>query len=322
MAEIAVPELKDFVKTASAGLFPSPASDIQTVQADATLRDAFAFLMEQNVLGGPVRGADGKLVGMVDVLDLVAVVMEVMADENLMDQDAHKQAIFERKFRETLADTFTTQTIDSVLKKSGRNNLVVVDKDASLREVVELLGQGNHRIVITDGDKMINIITQSAMVRLLGAHQDKLGELGTKTVRELGMGTAPVITVQNSDSASHAFSEIRRKGVSAVAVVEKGSLVGTISARDIRTVCRTISNTRLLFGSVHNLLAKIHEDDTVDRFPAITVTPDCSFATVVQKMVLLKVHRLWVAESNGGQLVPQRVISLGDVLKEIARVTQ
>eukprot|EP00210_Caulerpa_lentillifera_P004411 g4208.t1 len=95
-----------------------------------------------------------------------------------------------------------------------------------------------HRIAIFDSSsRIVNIISQSDIVRHLLEHQNELGEYGTTSVGELGFGQKEIISVHPEMSAIEALRVMSEKSIGAVAVVNStGQIIGNFSAADMRTI--------------------------------------------------------------------------------------
>lgn len=93
-----------------------------------------------------------------------------------------------------------------------------------------------HRIAIFDStSRIVNIISQSDIVRYLLEHRDELGEHGMTSVGELGFGQKEIISVPPEMSAIEALKVMNEKQIGAVGVVNStGQIIGNFSAADMR----------------------------------------------------------------------------------------
>ena len=115
----------------------------------------------------------------------------------------------------------------SPLDLSRRNPFVMVLETDSLLKVAEVLSTrwGVHRVNVFNKDgQLVNIVTQSSLVNFLAHHLSGLGGVVDKTVGDLKLGTAPVVTVEATAKTSEAFNALRQHNISAVPVVN--SLAG------------------------------------------------------------------------------------------------
>lgn len=91
--------------------------------------------------------------------------------------------------------------------------LLAVPEGATLLDVMLVLGKhGRHRIVVEDEHDITNIITQSAVLRLIHKRMAELGAVVKHTVAELGLARQrKIYTVSLDDEAKHAFVLIAEK---------------------------------------------------------------------------------------------------------------
>ena len=96
---------------------------------------------------------------------------------------------------------------------------------------------GIHRVFTVEGSELTNVLTQSAVLEVLGNNLAKFSDITSKSIHSLGLGLRhQVYTVSVLDNTWEAFRIMHEKNVSAVAVVdEQGSIIGNISSRDLRT---------------------------------------------------------------------------------------
>jgi 5'-AMP-activated protein kinase, regulatory gamma subunit len=83
--------------------------------------------------------------------------------------------------------------------------------------------------------QIVNILSQSDIVRFLIPKMDNYTELFDQTVQECGLATRPPLTVRDTDLTIKALKLMHSQRVSALAVVdEEGRLVGNFSASDLK----------------------------------------------------------------------------------------
>jgi CBS domain-containing protein len=150
---------------------PITASDLMnpeviTVQEDMTVRELAAFLIENEISGAPVADAEGRLVGVVSLVDIAAVASGEGRrgadgagffgpdwDDGLDEEDMEDLPPDQEGLR--VADIMTPQ-IYSVLE------------DATVSEIASLMLKGHlHRLLVTREDRAIGIITTSDLLGLL-----------------------------------------------------------------------------------------------------------------------------------------------------------
>ncbi|HEV8579370.1 MAG TPA: CBS domain-containing protein [Thermoanaerobaculia bacterium] len=148
---------------------PITASDLMnpkvlTVRDDMGVRDLASFLIENEISGAPVADAEGRLVGVVSLVDIAAVTSGV--DRHRTDgsgffgpdwDDGLDEEEMEDLDQDGLrvADIMTPQIFS-------------VPEDATVSQIASLMLKGHlHRLLVTREDRAIGIITTSDLLGLL-----------------------------------------------------------------------------------------------------------------------------------------------------------
>jgi CBS domain-containing protein len=150
---------------------PITASDLMnpevlTVQEDMTVRELASFLIENEISGAPVADAEGRLVGVVSLVDIAAVTsgegrsrVDGSAffgpnwDDGLDEEDVEDLPLDQDGLR--VADIMTPQIFS-------------VPEDATVSQIASLMLKGHlHRLLVTREDRAIGIITTSDLLGLL-----------------------------------------------------------------------------------------------------------------------------------------------------------
>lgn len=132
--------------------------EILTVDADMTVRELAAFLVENEISGAPVQDDEGRIVGVVSLVDVAAVHSE--SEEG----DAESSPFEAQGSREP--------------DDGGRDGLMVADvmtpmvysvtEDATVSEVASAMLKGHlHRVLVTREDRAVGIISTSDLLGLL-----------------------------------------------------------------------------------------------------------------------------------------------------------
>lgn len=121
-------------------------SDLITVNINTPLRDARELFSSNNVRHLPVVSGD-KLIGILSYTDI----MRISFGGNF-EQDNADEAIFDML------------SINQVMK----SNVQTVSPDDNIREVAEILTKVEyHALPVTDGDKLVGIITTTDIIQYL-----------------------------------------------------------------------------------------------------------------------------------------------------------
>ena len=119
-------------------------------------------------------------------------------------------------------------TIAAILDRKGRE-VVSVDLDVPVREAVRLLAE--HRIgavVVVEGEGVAGILSERDLVYCIA--KKGAGALDLPVSR---MMTAPVITVEPTVSVLAALSDMSKRRIRHLPVVEGGKLAGLVSIGDL-----------------------------------------------------------------------------------------
>jgi len=202
-----------------------------------------------------------------------------------------------------------------------------ISEDVTLLEAVQIMVRTQcHRVVVmnSSGD-IVNIITQSRIVQLLATMADILPSTD-KSLEELGISLkGNVMSVRGSETAYVAFKRMFELNVSGLAILdEKGSLIGNMSATDIKLVAYKPEYWSLLGKTVSEYLREMryHPEAKVrpgvfallhDEAQGIVVKcrPINSFGYVIRLLSYYRVHKLYVVDDYQ---MPVGVVSLYDVL--------
>jgi len=310
---------------------PKP-EKIITIDSNVSTLKAINTLTAADILAAPVRNVeraaseDGKepdwtkdYLGIVSALDVVALMLETRK----------RTAGWGRGFEEVVeqVETFAGTTVKDVVDKLNCTPFIPLSVDSSALELLLLLGKYKvHRVAVVDSRSMVNLVTQSAVVRLIRDHiasNPVFGRHAARTLGELGL-TAPkqVFTISSTASAVNAFKLLHSKRVSGIPVVdESGAIVGNISARDIRTMVRKPEFFERIYDSTKEFLEGIHEEwkqdpkrkdlPVTERAPAVCCKPTDTLSSVIDQFVKWGIHRMYIVDEKRR---PVSVVSLSDVI--------
>jgi len=188
-----------------------------------------------------------------------------------------------------------------------------------LYDVAELLATSVHRVPIVDAHgNIVSIISQSILIQLFNKHLQEVlkGETNVH-LKELSIGTSPVISVTKDTSTIDTFKKMDYCKVTALAVVdEEGKLIGSISAKDLKLFIESSCSYDILKLPIMTFLNEIRSRQIDIRSPTVSCNLEETLALVIGKLAATGVHRLYIVNSSQ-DYTPVRVISLMDVLKYI-----
>jgi len=123
------------------------------------------------------------------------------------------------------------------VKYARAKKLLSLPSDAPLLRAVEIFATGIHRLSVVDarGGALLGVLSQSVAVRYLWSKAGALRPFFERTVRSLGLGVAPVVSVGDGQTVISALATMHRDRLSSVAILDRtGGILGTLSLTDIK----------------------------------------------------------------------------------------
>eukprot|EP01126_Amoeba_proteus_P044754 TRINITY_DN4989_c0_g1_i2.p1 TRINITY_DN4989_c0_g1~~TRINITY_DN4989_c0_g1_i2.p1 ORF type:complete len:199 (+),score=36.16 TRINITY_DN4989_c0_g1_i2:900-1496(+) len=187
--------------------------------------------------------------------------------------------------------------------------------------------EGLHRVPIIDRTGNITgIVTESMLIDFMWQNIEKFGDYFSKTKISDLIRCEMVYSTYEGTRAILAFRLMVTMNVSGLAVLDKDNhLVDNLSLRDLKRTQADASMFWNLWESVKNYKEKIAKDaprtvamkQTGRENPAF-VLPTDSLYSVVEKMALYHIHRLYEVESVMS-MKPIGVVSQSDILSSVLR---
>lgn len=142
--------------------------DVLTLDANASVLDAYRLFVEEEISGAPVVDEDGRVLGVVSARDLLRAV----TDER---DTALVQTTYFRDLEEFSGPDWGSAPEDFQDRIAGRSvgesmttGAIVVAPDATIPEVARLLRQQRvHRVLVAEDDHLVGLITSFDLVTLL-----------------------------------------------------------------------------------------------------------------------------------------------------------
>ena len=142
--------------------------EVLAVRDDLTVAELAAFLIDNEISGAPVEDRQGRLVGVVSVVDVAAAASE--GD----DSEAQRPGsdYYERGFEDALSQEDiedlrverATLSVADIMTPS----VYAVPEDATVSEVASMMLEGHlHRVLVTREGKVVGIISTSDLLGLL-----------------------------------------------------------------------------------------------------------------------------------------------------------
>lgn len=275
------------------------------------LYKAIEVLAERALLSAPVLSEDGKVLGVLDALDVVAYVVDRAAGAGAPDPEAP-----------LVAD----EPLDKVMGRGhatsagpGAARHAHVGLDEPLDKVAALLSTTVRRAVVLGPEgEAHSVVTQSQLLKFLHDHIEELGQARAKAAKEFCSDGA--VSVSEESSALSAFQVMRTGHVSSIGIVDDaGCLVSVASATDlVKSLARMSDKASALQElertSVLEFVAWNRQHDIREIAAAVTARPDQHLDSVLSKLAACRVHRVMVCEERR----PVGVLSLTDVCRAVS----
>lgn len=151
--------------------------DVLTVPEDMTVRELAGFLIDHEITGAPVVDSEGRLTGVVSVVDIADMAATEEEDDDGAEarEEGDRIGFFARAFRDVLSagerkdlDVFSGDDGEVRVGEIMNPDVYSVPEDASVSEIAStLLDHHVHRVVVIEGGRVLGIITTSDLLGLL-----------------------------------------------------------------------------------------------------------------------------------------------------------
>jgi len=301
----------------------SPHKEIISVKSTDTVDDVLKLLQKQNIISAPI--VDEKTTpyaGIINLIDLLTVYafQPVFNTYNTDSQLADLKEEVLSKIVSSQKKVLEIAVGDLLGVSAESKRLWSFDATQPLAKLLDAFSVGVHRVLISHkrNEKVVySLISQSDVVRFLKIqaykHNLKIGKIFCQTLSQLKIGVAndkkELFTIKTTQNAITGLRHMLiRHELSALPVVnEEGKLVNTLSTSDFRGIRE---------NNVKDTLSPVLEFVTLRRGKyddqSISATVDETLTSVVDKLLIYRIHRIWVVDGKGK---PIGVVSLTDVIK-------
>eukprot|EP01121_Diplochlamys_sp_Union-15-3_P018459 TRINITY_DN670_c0_g2_i1.p1 TRINITY_DN670_c0_g2~~TRINITY_DN670_c0_g2_i1.p1 ORF type:complete len:347 (+),score=47.47 TRINITY_DN670_c0_g2_i1:40-1041(+) len=298
--------------------------------SDWHIERALLELEKHKLTSAPVLDQKGKPVAFIDVLDLVASLVQFSkapvpnknGDVSTSLETDDFSMLMLRNCR------FHVQNVLEIIDLSKRNPFFAFPGNTKLIDILKIFSTGVHRVAIHGSDeKLSHVFTQSTVIQLLHKNPVLLGSCKDKTASELKMGESydRIVRVSPTTVAIDAFQLLHEKSVSALAVVNETSkvILDQVSASDLREMSFYVTgdskfNFKSFLLPITELISKIKKVTGRRKDHFVSVPEGSSIQNIIQAMVEHQIHRVWLVESSG---VLKRVVSMTDVISALLLCT-
>jgi len=278
-----------------------------SVNRSTSLPDAFATLLSMGVLSLPVIDdlEPQTTVGFIDVFSLVVFALKIN-DEAVTPFPTYSALCGYHKF--------TSATVGEVLDSTSKFSYVRLSDSSNMWTAINAMidfGQ-LHRVPISTDTEVLGVLSQSDVIKWALEFLET-SPLGDRLVKDTSMG-APrdVIQIHKKKSVKEAFTLLKDKGVSGIAVISDfGDLYGNISATDVKVIGLDPNMFMRFNDTIEEFLKSVPENSTFGLNP-IFIRPSDTVRVLARKFVDSGVHRIYLV---GEMLKVLGVISMIDFMK-------
>jgi CBS domain-containing protein len=143
--------------------------EVLAVDADWSLEELAAFLVDNNISGAPVTEENGELIGVVSMTDILR--HGSMPDNGEDADDTHDVYLYEleRQLGHEELRMFHTRSESAVQVRDIMTPMIFkVEEGTSVREVAETMLRGRiHRVFVTRGSTLTGIVTALDMLQVI-----------------------------------------------------------------------------------------------------------------------------------------------------------
>eukprot|EP01114_Cavostelium_apophysatum_P000458 TRINITY_DN10422_c0_g1_i2.p1 TRINITY_DN10422_c0_g1~~TRINITY_DN10422_c0_g1_i2.p1 ORF type:complete len:314 (+),score=45.20 TRINITY_DN10422_c0_g1_i2:114-1055(+) len=273
-----------------------------TIQDNATIAKVLETLDENRISSAPILKTDsGKILGIVDILDLVTYCTAKLPHPVISESIAHHEV-----------DSFLKKRAIDAMEMSARNFWHETSEKVPMLELFRLLSHPNvHRAAVLNEQKQISsLITQSDCIQFLHSIKDKLGTIISVPISSW-LALKSVESIEAGQTLSEALRQMWESEVSGVAVInEQGVFIGEISAGDLKQSAGTSDMLLRLYLPVGEILSL---SQNASEVPSVRMTDN--LGAILDLAVSNHLHRVFVV-NDAGQ--PISVVSNSDIISLFA----
>jgi len=263
-----------------------------------------------NVYSAPVYNSEKEeYVGFLDLLDVISFIVKIIDSQPAKkNEDPDIYQLLEQ------SEKFDLEPTMNVVGIATKNPMCPVHSNASVKKALEIfVRSGAHRLPVVEGKFLRSILTESTLIRWIGEHLSEISvQLRKKTIRELGIGLKEVISVRLDANVIEAFRLMVKHNIHGVAVLDvDGTIFSNLSVKDIKTLEPDAIFTKM-YRSTLEIIQMVRSVNLKAVFPSFCVSLDTTLQEAINKLVVLRVHRLYIEDERRR---PVGVLSLGDVLR-------
>lgn len=276
-----------------------------SIDSTESTEQAFVMLTTHNLTSIPIKDVKTKQIKETfDYSDLIAYLLLVLRKIEPVDQSKDTlDTVANARSGKPVPVTFAAE------KLGVKNQFHTLKSSATILDAVNILGNGVHRLAITNENKdneVVGILSQRRLIRYIwenGRLFKSLEPLFHQSLQELGLASdRTILSINGEQTVQEAFQKMHDDGVSSLAVTDdSNNLLGNISIVDVKLVSKGSQKSLLKHSCKQFLNVILNQrglEDGKDSFPVFHVTPQNTLGRTIAKLVATQAHRLWIVQPN------------------------
>jgi len=275
-----------------------PLKPILRVNSRERVGNLLNYLKQTKLRCCVVYDTENLFVGFVDATDIASYVIESTKSEDLEDLS------FSELYWE--GQSFFFKPSGVLQNASSRNQMITISPTDTLSTAIRLFAEGFHRLAVVEGGNILNIISQSDIIRLLVARIRLLGTKAFQTLEDAGLVTHNVEVITEGNSVIEALKFLKKKQLNGAPVIDDtGRMTYNFSTTDILPL--NVDSFAWISLPVVEYLYKVYGTPK----PPVICYPRDTLETLLLKFHAYGVHRVYLVDDN---FMPTGVISATDVM--------
>lgn len=298
--------ISDLLNSLTVGDVVTP-KDILVVQARENVATLLQRLRDNRLRCAVVYDTEKLFLGFVDAFDVVTHVFNVTGWKGDISTETFQLLDWQ-------AQKFAAEASGSIINISNADPFETITLETRLKEALDLLSRGIHRLAVVENGVLLNILSQWDILMLVLARISFLGTAVEKTLTEAKLVADNfnlMYSVPEDAGVVDALKYLNDNCISGVPLTDRtGKITGNFSVTDVLNL--TFVNFPLLTLPINEFLFRIygfvkppvvcHKTDTVEN--------------VLLKFACFGIHRVYVVDES---FRPIAVITLTDIMQFLLR---
>lgn len=283
-----------------------------TILSNAFAPAALRMLCENDISGAPVVDEQGKLCGMISMMNLVSFAMDLFNETFQPNRLSEEYLAKKGRFR--------LCTVAEIMDKYASTALDI-HENSSLFQALEVMAlSGQQRLAVVDSEKRVTgLISASIACKWMLTNIHRLPNFLRIAKSSEIKPFCFVYVVPVAQKACDAFRVLKKHKVNGCAIVDaKGHLCEALSSRDLRGINPESLTFRFLFNAIDVFKQHARElrPGTSDPVKPITISANTTFEEILRLLITNNEHQVFlVLDPQRASSPPVDMISQLDLLQ-------